>query len=386
MTRTSNYLKKPSKIVEKRHRDEKRLNALFSTVIGMQIILLVYFLPKMAPSRANLFSEGKIMLINVARPFLLERGCQEIKSSSVATDRVSLIFELPAGRDCELLAQQVSAYLNEHGFMVKKIDNLVKETGFTLFVDFQHIPIGTLAFIKTDRPYPARMPISGVKPKLAIIIDDFGYTNQEIVNNFLKLPAKLTISVIPGHSYSQWVARNAKLAGKEVIIHMPMEPEQSSNSHGEDKYMLLTGMTPEEISHRVEMACAELPEAVGMNNHMGSLFTSDPELMQIVINSLKRKGLYFIDSMTSAESVAYEIANRNQIPTALRTVFLDNVRDKGEIQAQFERAIEIASRGGRAVAIGHICYETLSVLTEILETGFFTEVELTFASEVTYLK
>ena len=386
MAQTSNYLKKPSKIVEKRHRDEKRLNALFSTVIGMQIILLVYFLPKMAPSRANLFSEGKSRLINVARPFLLERGCQEIKSSSVATDRVSLIFELPASRDCELLAQQVSAYLNEHGFMVKKIDNLVKETGFTLFVDFQHIPIGTLAFIKTDRPYSARMPISGVKPKLAIIIDDFGYTNREIVNNFLKLPAKLTISVIPGHPYSQWVARNAKLAGKEVIIHMPMEPEQSSNSYGEDKYMLLTGMTPEEISHRVEMAYAELPEAVGMNNHMGSLLTSDPELMQIVINSLKRKGLYFIDSMTSAKSVAYEVAIRNQVPAAIRTVFLDNVRDKDEIQAQFERAIEIASRGGRAVAIGHICSETLSVLTEILESGLLNEVELTFASEVTYLK
>ena len=119
---------------------------------------------------------------------------------------------------------------------------------------------------------------------------------------------------------------------------------------------------------------------------MGSLFTSDPELMQIVINSLKRKGLYFIDSMTSAESVAYEVAIRNQIPTALRTVFLDNVRDKGEIQAQFERAIEIASRGGRAVAIGHICSETLSALTEILESGLLNEVELTFASEVTYLK
>jgi len=383
MTKTSNYLRKPAKIVEKRHQEEKRLSALFSAVIGMQIILLIYFLPKTAPSRNLLFNDGKNRLAEVARPYLQERGYREIKSSSVTSDRVSLVYEMSAGSDRELLAKQVSDYLNKHDFTVKKMDNLVEDTGFTLFVDFQNIPIGTLAFIKTERFFGTKPPVSEAKPKLAIIIDDFGYTDQEIVNNFLRLPTKLTVSVIPGHPYSKWVARNAKLAGKEVIIHMPMEPENISNSRGEDEYMLLTGMNPNEIARRIDLAYSELPEAVGMNNHMGSLFTSDPELMQTVINSLKRKGLYFIDSMTSAKSVAYEVAIQSQVPTALRSVFLDNIRDKGEIQAQLEKAIQVARRAGCAVAIGHVCPETLAVLTDILASGLGAEVELTFASEVT---
>jgi len=108
-------------------------------------------------------------------------------------------------------------------------------------------------------------------------------------------------------------------------------------------------MEPDEITRRLENSYRELPEAVGLNNHMGSLYTADPELVQVVIASLKNKGLYFIDSMTSPQSVAYEVAVRNKLPTALRSVFLDNIRDESEIQAQLEKAVAVARRSGRAV-------------------------------------
>ena len=230
---------------------------------------------------------------------------------------------------------------------------------------------------------PISMPSVALRPKLVLVIDDFGYSNQDVIRSFLRLPVKITVSVVPGHPYSQWVASNAKIAGKEVIIHMPMEPEGNANKNGEDAYMLLTNMQPNEINRRLENAYRELPEAVGMNNHMGSLFTADPELMKIVIASLQRKGLFFIDSMTSPQSVAYEIAVRNNVPAALRTVFLDNVRDKDEIQAQFEKAIAIARRSGRAVAIGHVHPETLAALNEMIGSDLLAGVELVFASEVT---
>jgi len=331
-----------------------------------------------------LFYEGKNRLIENTRSYLQQLGYHELKGTVIAADRVSLVFELPSAEDKNRLASKIIDYFKRQGFTVEKIDNLAEEAGFTIFIDFQTVPIGTLAFIRTPKLAGYREPISAPKPKLVIIIDDFGYSNQEVIKNFLRLPGKLTVSVIPGHQYSKWVASNAKLSGKEVIIHMPMEPEENDSKGGEDQYMLLASMEPDEITRRLEMAYAELPEAVGLNNHMGSLFTTDPELMKVVIASLKAKGLYFIDSLTSPRSVAYEIASRNKIPAALRSVFLDNVRDKSEIQAQFEKAIEIARRSGRAVAIGHVYPETLTTLTALLQSNLINEVELAFASELVF--
>jgi len=384
MMKTSRYLKKPSKIIKRRCQDEKRLGALFLTMIGIFLVLVVYFLPKSAPSRSMLFYEGKGRLVENARTYLQRQGYHEIKSSVVTSNRVALAYEFPGGADPNALAGKVNNYLKQQGFSVKKIDHLSANAGFTIFIDFQTVPVGTLAFIAATAPATVTTSALTQKPKLVIIIDDFGYSNQEVIRNFLRLPAKLTVSVVPGHQYSQWVASNAKLAGKEVIIHMPMEPEGNANKSGEDRYMLLTDMKPDEISRRLENAYRELPEAVGLNNHMGSLFTADPELMQIVIASLQRKGLYFIDSMTSPQSVAYEIAVRNKIPSAFRTVFLDNVKDKREIQTQFEKAIAIARRSGRAVAIGHVHPETLAALNSVFGSGLLDGVELAFASEVTF--
>lgn len=381
--KTNRYLKKSTRVIRKRRQDEKRLGALFTTVVGVLVVLLIYFLPKSLPSRSMLFYEGKTRMAENTRIYLRQQGYRELSVSAVAPTRVALAYEMPAGADQDQIVKNLTKHLKLQGFSVKKTDHLTAGSGFTIFIDFQTIPIGTIAFIKTAAEPGISAPSVVQRPKLVLVIDDFGYSNQDVIRSFLRLPVKITVSVVPGHPYSQWVASNAKIAGKEVIIHMPMEPEGNANKNGEDAYMLLTNMRPDEINRRLENAYRELPEAVGMNNHMGSLFTADPELMKIVIASLQRKGLFFIDSMTSPQSVAYEIAVRNNVPAALRTVFLDNVRDKGEIQAQFEKAIAIARRSGRAVAIGHVHPETLAALNEMIGSDLLAGVELVFASEVT---
>ncbi|MFH1214333.1 MAG: divergent polysaccharide deacetylase family protein [Candidatus Neomarinimicrobiota bacterium] len=381
--KTNRYLKKSTRVIRKRRQDEKRLGALFTTVVGVLVVLLIYFLPKSLPSRSMLFYEGKTRMAENTRIYLRQQGYRELSVSAVAPTRVALAYEMPAGADQDQIVKNLTKHLKLQGFSVKKTDHLAAGSGFTIFIDFQTIPIGTIAFIKTAAEPGISAPSVAQRPKLVLVIDDFGYSNQDVIRSFLRLPVKITVSVVPGHPYSQWVASNAKIAGKEVIIHMPMEPEGNANKNGEDAYMLLTNMRPDEINRRLENAYRELPEAVGMNNHMGSLFTADPELMKIVIASLQRKGLFFIDSMTSPQSVAYEIAVRNNVPAALRTVFLDNVRDKGEIQAQFEKAIAIARRSGRAVAIGHVHPETLAALNEMIGSDLLAGVELVFASEVT---
>ena len=119
-----------------------------------------------------------------------------------------------------------------------------------------------------------------------------------------------------------------------------------------------------------------------MNNHMGSRATADAEIMGIVMRNLKEKGFYFIDSLTSAGSVAFEIARENGVSAAVRTVFLDNHRDKGEILAQFDKVLAIARKRGKAVAIGHVYPQTLEVLRYLLSSGKLSDVDLVFASGV----
>jgi len=119
-----------------------------------------------------------------------------------------------------------------------------------------------------------------------------------------------------------------------------------------------------------------------MNNHMGSLATADAEVMGMVMKSLKEKGLFFVDSFTSPRSVAYEVAKVQGLPAACRSVFLDNNKDKSEIQAQFEKAIDVAKRRGSAIAIGHVYLETLEVLEHLIESGKFSGITLCFASEI----
>ncbi|HCL00559.1 MAG TPA: hypothetical protein DHW42_10710, partial [Candidatus Marinimicrobia bacterium] len=215
-----------------------------------------------------------------------------------------------------------------------------------------------------------------------IIIDDFGYSNNAVIKEFIQFEAKLTMSVIPGHQYSRWTSSQGKQNGKEIIVHMPMQPERSEYSTGEDQYLIRQTMRSLEIEQRISAALMELPEAVGMSNHMGSLATTDADVMGVVISSLKKKGLYFIDSLTSPRSVAYEVAKEQGAPAGIRSVFLDNNRDKSEIQAQFKKAIAIARRRGTAIAIGHVHLETLQVLRQLIEAGQFDGITLCFASEI----
>jgi len=161
-----------------------------------------------------------------------------------------------------------------------------------------------------------------------------------------------------------------------------MEPEDQNYAVSEEQYLLKHTLRRHEVEQRINEAYKELPEAIGMNNLMGSLATSDEDLMKIVAKSLQKKGLYFIDSLTSPRSIAYEVAREVGIPTAVRTVFLDNKREKSEIQAQFKKAIEVAKRSGKAIAIGHVNLQTLETFKEMIEQGFFSEVSFSFASEV----
>jgi polysaccharide deacetylase 2 family uncharacterized protein YibQ len=207
---------------------------------------------------------------------------------------------------------------------------------------------------------------------IVLIIDDFGYRNDLISDGFLKLNIPITCAIIPGHSQSKIFAQKAINAGKEVIIHMPME--SSVVTSGEEEYKIKTGMTSEEVEWRINEVLKEIPSAVGMNNHQGSKATTDGKIMSVVASVLKERDKYFLDSRTAANTVGEKSMRSIGVPTASRHVFLDNNPSIDQISAQLDELVAFAKKRGIGIGIGHARPNTLKVLEtkipELLKAGY----------------
>ena len=207
---------------------------------------------------------------------------------------------------------------------------------------------------------------------IVVVIDDFGYRNDAISDGFLNLPIPITCAVLPGHKQSSPVAKKAVSAGKEVIIHMPMQ--SSVASEGEDEFKLKVGMTSQEIEWRLNEALKEIPEALGINNHQGSKATADGKVMAVVASVLKNKDKFFLDSRTSSKTVGESTMRSVGVLTARRHVFLDNNLSVEKISNQFDELVRISKKKGVAIGIGHVKGNTLKVLQKkiplLVEQGF----------------
>lgn len=212
------------------------------------------------------------------------------------------------------------------------------------------------------REEPTSETAKDIRGTIAIIIDDFGYRNDAISDGFLALDANLTFAVLPGHEHSRSFSRKAAEAGFEIMIHMPMESHIFSR--GETEFRLNTDMTSREIEERVEKAFSQLPEAVGLNNHQGSKATEYQRLMHVVADVLKRHRAYFVDSRTSAETVAESMMEKADVKYIERHVFLDNDFDPELIYKQLNELVRLAESSEFAIGIGHVKRETLQVLRE----------------------
>jgi len=186
--------------------------------------------------------------------------------------------------------------------------------------------------------------------RLAVVIDDVGYNLKEL-ESFLQLPLPLAFAVLPRLEHSREAARLIREAGKTLLLHCPMEP-----MNGEDPGpgTLFTAQSPQEMEKVLEEDLAEVPGAVGVNNHMGSRLTADRSAMRTVLSVLKRKGLFFLDSRTTPDSVAMEIARELGVTAFSRDAFLDNERSRQYIEQAFANGLALARQQGGAVLIGHV--------------------------------
>jgi polysaccharide deacetylase 2 family uncharacterized protein YibQ len=242
-----------------------------------------------------------------------------------------------------------------------------------------------LSAVTPGLPAVDRMPAAPADdepkiPRLAIVIDDVGL-NMAPVKKLMELGIPLTFAVLPRQRYSKELANVINEAGFEVIIHMPMEPENALlNDPGKGALML--SQSEEEIRRAVRKMISETPHAVGTSNHMGSRFTKDYSKMRIVLEEVKNSGLYFLDSRTTAESVAFKLAREMGVKYSTRKVFLDNELDTEAIKDELRRAIRIALSKGEAVAIGHPHRQTIKALSQMKETIESAGIKLVLASNL----
>ena len=203
-------------------------------------------------------------------------------------------------------------------------------------------------------------PRSRTAPRIAIVIDDLG-DDLATARRVLALEPAVTVAVIPFREASAAVAAAAVESGREVILHLPLEPERGSAMTGGSGF-LRTGMEPDRIESQLERDLRAVPYIVGVNGHMGSRFTSDPRAMRTLLAALRARGLFFLDSKTSPESVAAEVAAGLQVPFAERNVFLDHDPSPSAVARALALAASVARDTGQAIAIGHPHASTLSAL------------------------
>lgn len=208
-------------------------------------------------------------------------------------------------------------------------------------------------------PFPRAQIIKG---KIAIVIDDWGYNfnNIRFLDGF-KFP--LTVSILPNLNYSHLLSEDLYQRGFEVILHLPMEPEDNLNI---EKDTIMVSMDETAVKEIVSRGFSSVSHSKGLSNHMGSKAVADKRIMSVILDELKRNGFYFLDSFVSSDSVGGDLAKIKQVLFAKRDIFLDNQNDPKYIKGQIYKLKMKAAVNGQAIGIGHDRKLTLEILKEVM--------------------
>ena len=197
--------------------------------------------------------------------------------------------------------------------------------------------------------------------KLAIVLDDIGNSQHDL--QALQLPPAITFAILPYTPYAKEIAKLALQQERELLLHVPMQAKSKNDKLG--KGALLLEMREHEFKAQLQRSLNYLPDATGINNHMGSTLTEHAKQMQWTMNVLDKQGLYFLDSRTTAKTIAESTANILGIPALRRHVFLDNIKTHEAMNKQLQQAIKLGNQKVSVVIIAHPYPETISFLNKI---------------------
>jgi len=269
------------------------------------------------------------------------------------------VIQLPAAKNQSIFHKHLQAALATR-LPEASIQPLGKqELGITI----DSHPTHRLILKTMELAVPAPSPKG---PKMVIVIDDIG-ENMSVLKGLLKLDFPVTLAVWPNATHTRESVKLIQKSQRDLIIHFPMEPRGYPRYNpGDDA--LFVSMTREQIEKRIAENIAQIPEAIGANNHMGSRFTANTSGMNVALAAFKKHGLFFLDSLTTGKSVGRTVAGKTGIPFYIRDIFIDNVKDVNAIVHQLRKAENVSLKKGYSIAIGHPYKETLAALRQWSKT------------------
>lgn len=201
--------------------------------------------------------------------------------------------------------------------------------------------------------------------RIAIIIDDIGYQDPELIKKFCALKQRITLSIFPDETRAVWAAKLAVSEGHGVMVHLPMEPIDFPD-RDPGPSAIFSDYSEEKIRILTKKALVSIPFARGINNHMGSQVTKNRKAIRSVLKEIQKAELYFIDSVTSPESIAYDMAQDMGIRSGRNTLFLDLKKEPEAVEGALYFLAKEARREGTVIGIGHPKLVTLEALQRVL--------------------
>ncbi|MFP3870734.1 MAG: divergent polysaccharide deacetylase family protein [Syntrophobacteria bacterium] len=300
---------------------------------------------------------------------------EQDKQWDYAELEVSLLQGQNVNRAADVFARNLSAVPGRIGWKSPhKTDSELE-----LLVRVKGVPTHRLV-LHTRQKRSLEKPLPAAVAQLAIVIDDLGY-DWRLAQRFLDIEAPLSFSVLPHGTFSESIACRIYQTGGELLLHLPMEPKGYPRVDP-GTGALLVGMTDAQLVQTLKKDLDSLPYIVGVNNHMGSRFCEYEEKMRLIMEILRERDLYFLDSRTSSKSKAYSVARQLGLPSVRRDVFLDNLQDAEAIRIQMKRLVHLARLRGKAIGIAHPHEATLGVLKQTIPRLPEQGVELVTVSQL----
>ncbi len=330
---------------------------------------------------APVIPADQIILDNLSRVGIQQDAISQFKDQSGA-DHLKVDLLLAQYKSIESpLTQELQ---EAHAQITKREEQEDREKNYFLWEvvggDKEKLAV-LFSCAKTPSEIPEKIAEQESINKVALIMDDMGYS-LDAIYDVLSLQEPITVAIIPYSPLGVQTAQIANQSGLEILLHLPLESINNEEEYNGIRGLIRTNMSEQEIIAVVEEDLNQIPYISGVNNHMGSAVTPNELIMQTILERLKDKNLFFVDSRTTGKTVAYDIARRLNIPAAQRNVFLDTETDEDYIREKLLELFTLAQQRGEAVGICHPLPNTMKVLKNYFRFAEIYDVKPVFVSEL----
>jgi polysaccharide deacetylase 2 family uncharacterized protein YibQ len=340
---------------------------VFSFFLGVLLIIGGYlYLTRERPLSQKDFSQKALLIDQIIQGQLYEMGIQKkniiLRQSSFKKEegltwkQSSLKIQVLPSLPFSLIEGNFRRSLSALGKPVSMGSSQTRES--------LHLEIKVSDRITHQLTFITPTLKAAFRPKIAIVIDDLGGQNK-ISQELLHWDFPITFSILPFAPYSKIIAEEAHRKGKEIILHLPMEPygyPQTRPGEG----VLLEEMDEARLLRQLSEDIEAVPYAKGVNNHMGSRLMENPEKIRIIFSELKKRGLFFLDSRTTPQTVGLQVAQSVGLKAMERSLFIDNSSTEEDVKGQLERLIQLSLSKGKAIGIGHPHLSTLKAIKKMV--------------------